>query len=75
MFPWKRASGKMSSQRASLKSRAAINADLIITTTRGDIGMKHLFLRSTAENVVRQAPCPVLVLHEEEHDFVDPMPA
>jgi len=51
-----------------------INADLIITTTRGEIGMKHLLLRSTAENVVRQAPCPVLVLHEEEHDFVDPVP-
>jgi nucleotide-binding universal stress UspA family protein len=50
-----------------------IEADLIITTTHGYSGMKHLLLRNTAENIVRQAPCPVLVLHEHEHDFVDPV--
>jgi universal stress protein A len=49
-----------------------IDADLIITTTHGYSGMKHLLMRNTAENLVRQAPCPVLVLHEHEHDFVDP---
>jgi len=51
-----------------------IGADLIITTTHGCTGMKHLLMRNTAEQVVRQAPCPVLVLHEHEHDFVDPLP-
>jgi len=48
-----------------------IDADLIITTTHGHTGLKHLFKGSTAENVVRRANCPVLVVHEHEHDFVD----
>ena len=37
--------------------------DLIITSTRGLTGMKHLALGSTAERVVRYSPCPVLVVH------------
>lgn len=36
--------------------------DLIITSTRGLTGLKHLALGSTAERVVRYSPCPVLVL-------------
>lgn len=36
--------------------------DLIITSTRGLTGLKHLTLGSTAERVVRYSPCPVLVL-------------
>jgi universal stress protein A len=51
-----------------------IGADLIITTTHGYTGLKHMFKGSTAENVVRRAPCPVLVVHEQEHDFVDALP-
>jgi len=47
-----------------------IEADLIITSTHGRTGLKHLFLGSTAENTVRRAPCPVLVVRELEHDFV-----
>ncbi len=46
------------------------SADLIITTTHGRTGLKHLFLGSTAEDLVRRAPCPVLVVREREHDFV-----
>ena len=45
-------------------------ADLIITTTHGYTGLKHLCLGSTAENIVRRAPCPVLVVREAEQDFV-----
>jgi universal stress protein A len=41
-----------------------IRADLIITTTHGYTGVKHLVLGSTAENIVRRAPCPVLVVRE-----------
>jgi len=41
----------------------AQNIDLIITSTRGLTGLKHLALGSTAERVVRYSPCPVLVLH------------
>jgi nucleotide-binding universal stress UspA family protein len=37
-------------------------ADLIIASTRGNTGFKHLALGSTAERIVRYAPCPVLVL-------------
>ena len=36
--------------------------DLIITSTRGLTGLKHLTLGSTAERVVRYSPCPVLVV-------------
>jgi universal stress protein A len=46
------------------------NADLIIMSTHGYTGLKHAFLGSTTENVVRYAPCPVLTLRQGEHDFV-----
>jgi universal stress protein A len=39
-------------------------ADLIIIPTHGHTGLKHLFLGSTAECVVRYAPCPTLVLRQ-----------
>jgi universal stress protein A len=48
-----------------------ISADLIILTMRDDFGVKDLLMRSTAETVVREAPCPVLVLHEGERDLVE----
>ena len=35
--------------------------DLIVTSTRGNTGLKHLALGSTAERVVRYASCPVLI--------------
>ena len=47
------------------------NIDLIILGTHGRSGMAHLFLGSTAERVVRRAPCPVMVVREREHDFVE----
>jgi universal stress protein A len=47
-----------------------IPADLIITTTHGRTGLTHVLMGSTAENIVRKAPCPVLVVREREHDFV-----
>ena len=37
-----------------------LNADLILIATHGHSGLKHLLLGSTAERVVRHAPCPVL---------------
>jgi nucleotide-binding universal stress UspA family protein len=39
------------------------NFDLIILTTHGATGMRHLFMGSTSERVVRHAHCPVLVVH------------
>jgi nucleotide-binding universal stress UspA family protein len=38
-----------------------LDANLIVLSTRGYSGLKHLLLGSTAEQVVRSAPCPVLV--------------
>jgi universal stress protein A len=37
--------------------------DLIVMTTHGYTGLKHLMLGSTAERVIRHAPCSVLALH------------
>ena len=42
----------------------ALAADLIVLTTHGYTGLKHIWLGSTAERVVRHALCPVLVVRE-----------
>ena len=41
-----------------------LGADLIALTTRGHTGLKNVWLGSTAERVVRHAPCPVLVVRQ-----------
>jgi nucleotide-binding universal stress UspA family protein len=41
-------------------------ADLIAMGTRGHTGLRHLFLGSTAERVVEQAPCPVMTIRRPE---------
>lgn len=38
--------------------------DLIVVGTHGRTGIPHLVLGSVAERVVRQSPCPVLVVHD-----------
>ncbi len=43
---------------------------LIIIATHGHSGMEHILFGSTAEKVVRKAPCPVLVVRSGEHEFV-----
>jgi nucleotide-binding universal stress UspA family protein len=45
-------------------------AALIVMATHGHTGLKHFLLGSVVENVVRRAPCPVLVVREREHDCV-----
>lgn len=40
----------------------AYQCDLIVMGTHGRTGLKHFFLGSVAEHVVRHARCPVLVL-------------
>ena len=47
-----------------------LDVDLIVIATHGYTGLKHVVLGSTAERVVRHAPCPVLTVREREHDFV-----
>lgn len=44
--------------------------DLIIIATHGHSGMEHVLFGSTAEKVVRYAPCPVLVVRMAEKEFV-----
>jgi nucleotide-binding universal stress UspA family protein len=45
-------------------------ADMIVLSTHGYTGLKHVLLGSVAEHVVRHAPCPVLVVREKEHEFL-----
>ena len=40
----------------------ALRADLVVLTTHGYTGLKHVWLGSTAERVVRHATCPVLTV-------------
>lgn len=47
-----------------------MHADLIIIGTHGFTGLKHLIMGSTAEKIVRHAPCPVFVVREHECDFI-----
>jgi nucleotide-binding universal stress UspA family protein len=44
--------------------------DLVVVGTQGRTGLKHMFIGSVAEKVVRKAPCPVLTVKKpgEESD-------
>jgi len=46
------------------------DVDLIVVATHGYTGWKHFCIGSTAERVVRAAPCPVMVVREKEHEFL-----
>ena len=45
-------------------------ADLIVITTHGHTGLKHVFVGSTAERVGRYAACPVLVVRKCVDDLM-----
>ena len=38
------------------------NADLIVMSTHGRTGLKHALMGSVTEQVIREAPCPVMAL-------------
>lgn len=42
----------------------SLGADLVVLTTHGYTGLKHVWLGSTAERVVRYVTCPVLAVRE-----------
>jgi len=46
----------------------AEDSDLIVVGTRGKTGLAHILLGSTAERVIRGAPCPVLSVRTEPAD-------
>ena len=48
------------------------DVDLIVMGTHGRAGLPHMLIGSTAEKVVRMAPCPVLTVKRPEHEFVMP---
>lgn len=54
---------------AIVETARKTKADLIIVSTHGRTGLKHVFLGSVAEKIVRHAPCPVLVVRAKERDF------
>jgi len=47
-----------------------LDVDLIVLSTHNYHWFPHLVHGSDAERVLRHAPCPVLVVRKEEHDFV-----
>lgn len=46
------------------------DVDIIIIATHGHSGVEHILFGSTAEKVVRKAPCPVLTLREPIKGFL-----
>ena len=46
--------------------------DLVIVGTHGRTGLVHVLMGSVAEKIVRKAPCPVLAVRPEGHQFVMP---
>jgi len=46
-----------------IKTIAEENIDLVVMGTSGKHGLDRFLLGSVTENVVRSAPCPVLVVH------------
>jgi nucleotide-binding universal stress UspA family protein len=48
------------------------DVDLLVVGTHGRSGLAHMLLGSVAEKVVRKAPCPVLTVRPEGHQFEMP---
>ena len=55
-----------------IKAAKKYDVDLITIATHGRSGISHALLGSTAEKVVRKAPCPVLCVKHPEHEFALP---
>ena len=55
-----------------IQTAKAKNADLIVIDTHGRTGIDHMLFGSTAEKVVRKAPCPVLTVRMAGKEFKMP---
>lgn len=55
-----------------IKAAKKYDIDLITIATHGRTGLSHALLGSTAEKVVRTAPCPVLCVKYPEREFALP---
>lgn len=49
---------------------ADLGVDLLVLTTHGRTGLRHMLMGSVAEKIVRHTHCPVLVVRPEETDFL-----
>jgi universal stress protein A len=52
-----------------LRAAADLVADVIVMATRGRTGFSRAFFGSIAEEVLREAPCPVLTVHSSAQMF------
>ena len=52
-----------------IETASELDVDLIIIATHGRTGIEHILFGSTAEKVVRKAPCPVLTIREPIKGF------
>jgi len=52
-----------------IETAAEEDIDLIIIASHGHTGVEHLLFGSTAEKVIRKAPCPVLTLRDPIKGF------
>ena len=69
-----RASGRRGPYVEIVRYAKERNIDLIVMGRHGRHRgfVAHLLMGSVAENVVRNAPCPVLTVRHPEHEFVIP---
>lgn len=58
--------------REIIKKARECGAGLIVIGTHGRTGVEHVIFGSTAEKVVRMAPCPVLSVRMGDKEFVRP---
>jgi nucleotide-binding universal stress UspA family protein len=47
-----------------------LNSDLIVLSTHNYPWFRRLMTGSDAEKIARHAPCPILIVHQHEHDFI-----
>ena len=53
-----------------LRYAKEVDADLIVMGTHGRSGLVQMLIGSVAEKIVRKAPCPVLTVRPDQHEFV-----
>lgn len=53
-------------EKAIVRTAAEMRVDLIVMSTHGRTGLRHVLMGSVAEAVVRKALCPVLTVKPEE---------
>jgi nucleotide-binding universal stress UspA family protein len=63
---WETVVSEGNNATAIVEKAADAKADLIVMATHGRSGLKRLFLGSVAEDVIRHAGIPVLVVHSDD---------